>query len=394
MPQPNWIVTVGMAKEGAGTWGTAVTPPTIWLSSSAPVFTEKQVAVFDKGLRGIRSATQAMTFGAAHTEIDIPGMPWYGDDSGNLLMSMMGADALTGTAKNGTITALAPGGTTATYTVGAGGASATGDVFKIDAGLPTQEIIIPTSVAANVWTIPATGVGSAKFNHAGGATAVSLFTHTISMLNTGQPPSYTVAKYDALNTTNARQIAGVYFEQVDIKFASSAGLTIDAKGRGKLGTNVAKATATYSTEPFNVPWQSAFTIAGVANARVVDFTISIKAANDQIFGMNATQSPTAAISDQLTVTGTFTIVPDDYTEFTYYLQNTQPVVSILLDNGSTQTIFQMSKCALIDPVTFAHSGNYSTLTATYEAISNSTDAGATGNAPFKAILRNGKSAAY
>src|SRR6266705_930849 len=98
--QANYIVTVGMGKES--TWGTSVAP-TVFLSTSAPVFTEKQVSIFDKVLRGIRSETQAFSFGAGHSEVNIPGMPWYGDDSPNLVMDMLGTDTLTGTgAKAGT----------------------------------------------------------------------------------------------------------------------------------------------------------------------------------------------------------------------------------------------------------------------------------------------------
>lgn len=390
MPQPNWLVTVGLAKETV--WGTAVTPPTTFLSTSAPVFTEKQVTVFDKGLRGIRSATQSMSFGAGHAEIDIPGMPWYGDDSGHLLMGMMGSDVLTGsTANTGTVNATSNSGTSTLTVLGFAPTAGGGQYFTVNPNSATAEVVLSASAAGQVITTTT----PLKSTHVATEPIKQLAIHTLSLLNNAQPPSYTLAKYDGLNTTNARQIAGCYFEDVAIKFASTAGLTMDAKARGKMGTNVAKGTAVYSSESFNVPWQAAFTINAIANARVVDFTINIKATNDQIFGMNATQSPTAAISDQLTVTGTFTIVPDDYTELNYYLQNTQPAVSILLDNGNTQTVFQMSKVALIDPVTFAHSGNYTTLTATFEAISNVTDAGQpSGNAPFKAILRNQKGVVY
>jgi hypothetical protein len=391
VPQPNWVVTVGLAKET--TWGTAVNPATTFLSTDAPVFDEKQDPVYDRGLRGIRSALQSMTFGAGHTELDIPNMPWYGDDSGHLLMSMMGTDTITGTTRTGTIGAVSIGATSVTYTPGTGGASVTGDVFKIDAGLPTQEIVIPTSIAANVWTVPASGPNSFKFAHSASAPTSCLFTHTMTVLNTAQPPSYTLAKYDALNSTNARQIPGVYFEELVLKMTNPGKFTAQVKGRGKLGTNAAKSTAVYSAEPFNVPWQAAFTIGGIANARVIDWGLSLKAPNDQIFGMANTQSPTAAVSDQLTAVGTAIVVPDDYTEFNYYLNNTQPALSVALDNGSTRTTFQMTKTGIINPTVLEHNGNYTLLKLVYEDISNSTDAG-TGNAPVKAVLLNGKSTAY
>ena len=389
MPQPNWLVTVGMAKES--TWGTPVNPATVFLSSPAPVFDEKQDPIFDKGLRGIRSETQAFSFGAGHCEFTLADMPWYGDDSGHLLMALLGVDTISGTARTGTIGAVSIGATSVTYTPGTGGASVTGDVFKIDAGLPTQEIVIPTSIAANVWTVPASGPNSFKFAHSAAAPCVTLFTHALTVLNTAQPPSYTLAKFDNLVAT-ARQIAGGYFEELSLKWTNPGRLVVMAKGRAKLGTNATKSTAVYSSEPFNVPWQAAFTVAGVANARLVEFGLMIKAPNDQIFGMNATQSPTAAVSDQLTVAGDFIVVPDDYTEFNYWVNNTQPAISVAVDNGATRSTFQQSKCA-VETAVLEHSGNYTLLKGTFEAISNSTDAG-TGNAPMKATLLNLKSTAY
>jgi hypothetical protein len=388
-PQPNWKVNVGMAKEPS--WGTQTVPATIFLSCPAPVFSEKQTPVWDRGLRGIRSGAQAMSFADGHSEIDLPNMPWYGDDSGNLLMALMGADAITGAARSGTIGAVSAGATSVTYTAGTGGASVTGDIFKIDAGLPTQEIVVPTSIAANVWTVPATGPNSFKFAHTASAPATSLFTHTMTVLNSANPPSWTFQKYDALIAT-ARTLAGVYLEEVTLKFSSPGILTVDAKGRGKMGANVAAPTAVYSSELFNVPWQAAFTVGGVANARVVDFTVSLKAPVDQIFGMANTQSPTSAIPDQLTVDGSFSVVPDDYTEYVYFLNNTQPAVVLAMDNGSTRTTIQMSKVGITEE-TLQHDKNYSMIAGTFEAIANSTDAG-TGNAPLKATLFNSRAAAY
>jgi hypothetical protein len=269
----------------------------------------------------------------------------------------------------------------------------TGDVFVIDAGLPTQEIVIPTSIAANVWTVPATGLNAFKFAHGAAAPVKTLFTHTLTMLNTALQPSYTGVKFDNLVAT-ARQVSGIYFEQVDLKLANPGKFTVGAKGKGKLGTSATKPTyPAYSAEPFNVPWQAIFSLGGVANARIVGFDTSLVAACAQVFGMNGTQSPTAAVPDQLTVPGKAVIVPDDYTEYLYYLNNTQPAVSVTLDNGSTRTTLQMSKMAMLTQTVLDHKGNYTLLNTKFEAVANATDAGV-GNAAFKAVLLNGRSAAY
>jgi hypothetical protein len=99
------------------------------------------------------------------------------------------------------------------------------------------------------------------------------------------------------------------------------------------------------------------------------------------------------VSDQLILTGKRTLVPDDYTEFNYYVNNTQPAVSCLVNNGSTRTSIQRSKTAFINPVVLDHKGNYTMLDANFEGICNATDSPA-GNAVLKAVLWTSRSTAY
>ncbi len=393
MPQPTWLVQAGQAKEPS--WGTATVPPTMSVSVDAPVFNEDQEEIKDTGVRGVRSMTQGIRFGSASTVVNWPSMPWYGDDSGHFAMAMMGADAVTGTARTGTLSAVSAGGTAATYTPGTGGSTVTGDIFVIDAGLPTQEIVVPTSIAANVWTVPATGLNSFKFAHTGGAAVKTLFQHVISQFNTGAPPSYTCVKYDNLVAT-ARQVTGVYYDQLDVDLASPGKFLHSVKGLGKFGSDITKPVfPAYSAEVFDTSWQASFVIAGVANARLTGFKASFKAKSNQIFGMNGTQSATAAISSQLTLTGSVIVVPDDYTEFRYYVNNTQPSVLLTADTGSTRTVLQMSQTAFLKPANFDHAPGpgFTTYKANWEAVTNATD-GVVGNAVCKWILWNGRSTAY
>lgn len=392
MPQPNWVVKAGFAKETV--WGTPISPPTFMVSCDNPMFQEDQDPIKDKGLRGTRAATKAIYFAAGHTAVTLANMPFYGDDSVNFLMGMLGADTLSGTARTGTITAVAAGGTAATYTPGTGGASVTGDIWLVDAGLPTQEIVIPTSVAANVWTVPTTGINSFKFAHAGGAAVKSLFQHVLTTLNSGQPPSWTGAKFDGLNGANARQVSGIYFDEIDIKLANPGAMQMTAKGLGRLGSNIATPSfPAFSAESFDIPWQATLTVAGVANARFIGWDYAFKAKNQQIFGMNGTTSPSAAISDQFTLEGTFLVVPDDYTEFNQYITNAQPSVVMVIDTTSTRITYQMSKVAFLKPTVLDHGGNFTQLKGTWEAIDNATDGGV-GTSPIKVTVLNQRATAY
>jgi len=390
VPQPNWTVKAGFAKETV--WGTPISPPTFMVSVDNPMFQEDQDPIKDKGLRGTRAATKAIYFAAGHTAVTLANMPFYGDDSVHFLMALLGQDTIAGTARTGTITAVAAGGAAATYTPGTGGSSVTGDIFLVDAGLATQEIVVPTSIAGNVWTVPSTGLNSFKFAHAGGAAVKTLFSHTLTTLNTGQPPSYTGAKFDGLNGANARQVSGIYFDELDIKLANPGAMQVTAKGLGKLGSNIATPSfPAYSAESFDIPWQASLVVGGVANARFIGWDYAFKAKNQQIFGMNGTTSASSAISDQLTVEGTFLVVPDDYTEFNYYIGNVQPSVAMTIDTSSTRILYQMSKVAFLKPTAFDHGGNFTQLKGTWEAVDNATD-GST--SPIKVVVYNQRATAY
>jgi len=392
VPQPNYVVQCGMAKEPS--WGTATVPPTVSISVDQPVFQEDDEPIPDTGLRGNRAMTQNIAFGQGATMVNLPNMPWYGDDSVHWLMAFLGTDTVTGAARTGTLSAVAVGATTATYTPGTGGASVTGDIFVIDAGLPTQEIVVPTSIAANVWTVPATGLNSFKFAHAGGAAVKTLFQHVLT-LSAAIQPSYTGVLFDNLVAT-CKQVTGIYFDQFDLKIANPGKTLASMKGLGQLGSLITKPVfPAYSSELFfDVPWQTSFVVAGVANARFTGFDLAIKAKVDQIFGMNGTRSATSAMPAPIQVEGTALIVPDDYTEYTYYLNNVQPTLVATMDTGSTRTVLQMSKFAFKKPTTLDHAGNFTTIKATWEAVANSTDAGSGGNSPLKAIIWNSRSGAY
>lgn len=315
MPKATWQVFTGLAKET--TWGTGVTATT-FLPCSQPKFEDVIDPVYDDSMKGIASKNHSYTPGVSHGEFELPDMPFYPDDSGHLLMGVLGADAITGAGP---------------------------------------------------------------------------YTHTMTVLNTGAPPSYTLVKYDALVAT-VRQIAGGYFEEVTIKFANPGRLTIGAKGSGKTGANVTKPTASYSTAAFYVPFQGVLTWAGGANARMVEMELTIKRPVEQVFGISNVSDPTAAVSGQLEVEGTVTFAPDDYTEFTAFLTNTQPSFSTLFTSGTNTMTIQMSKLALVSPSVLDHGGPYTKFSTKFTAIDNATDAGASGNAPLKIVLVNGKSVAY
>jgi len=101
------------------------------------------------------------------------------------------------------------------------------------------------------------------------------------------------------------------------------------------------------------------------------------------------QTMTASVPGQLTIDGSALFAPIDYTEFNYYLNNTQPVWSIIFTSGTNTFTFQMSKLAFVDG-TIQNPNQYTEMAAKIEGVSNATD----GSAPIKVILVNNKSTVY
>jgi len=314
MPVPTWRLFAGLAKET--TWGTAVAATTFYPVKS-PKFAVKYTTINDDGFRSNASQTQGYFQGTGYTEVSTGDMNYYPDDSGHLLMSLFGADAITGAGP---------------------------------------------------------------------------YTHALTLLNTALPPSYTFVKFDAALAT-ARSVAGAYVEEVQLKYANPGRFTIAAKARGKIETNVTSPANTYSTAAILMPWQGALTLGGGANAKLVNLDVVIKRPVELIFGMNNTQDATAGNVGPLSVTGKMTFVPTDFTEMNYYLNNTQPVASIIFTSGTNTLTLQMSKVAFQDPTELDHGSPYLKVVASFEAVANATDAG-TGNSPAKLTLVSGKAVAY
>lgn len=321
-PIPRWQQFIGVGKET--TWNTPVAAATFYPMPQAGVkHRPRYEAIMDDGLRGTAARLQGWYQGVGWTELDWSGLNFYPDDSGVLLMGMLGADSVTGT---------------------------------------------------------------------------NPFTHTVTLNNAAYPPSYTAIRFTGLVAT-AEQVGGVYWEEATFKFSAATAhgggrLTLDVKGRGVVQGTVTKPTNTYSSQQIVLPWQGSLTVAGVANAKLLNGTITLKRGVDLLWGISNTQNPTAANVDQIDVTGTnLEFQAADQTELNYYLQNTQPSFSIVFTSGSNSLTLQMTKSAWSDPTELDASTPYMRTTASFSAVANATDAG-TGNSPLKAIIVNPRATSY
>ena len=224
------------------------------------------------------------------------------------------------------------------------------------------------------------------------------YTHTLTLLNSGLPNSFTLNKFDNLLAT-ARRVGGCYIEEVALSYVSSGNsgqLKIGVKGRGKIADTVTKPTPAFSTANIYLGWQAALTLSGSGNTRIIAADITMKRPAEMVFGNNSTQNASTGNVGEMTVTGKMTFVPElatPDTEIAYYTGNTQPATSIVFTSGTNTLTLQMTKTAFTDPVDLDPGTDYWKLSMAFEAVANSTDGG-TGNSPIKIIAINGRSTQY
>src|SRR5215831_8780437 len=133
-------------------------------------------------------------------------------------------------------------------------------------------------------------------------------THTLTLLNTALPKSYSLYKFWG-GVATVDQVAGVFWSDLQFKFMNPGKLTVAAKGTGKIQTQ-------------------------------------------------GTQDATGGNVGPLRVTGKITAASVDLTELNFYLNNTQPVASVTFTSGANSLQFQMSKAAFVDPSELDHGNPY------------------------------------
>lgn len=220
------------------------------------------------------------------------------------------------------------------------------------------------------------------------------YTHPLTLLNTGDPPSYTLTLFDNLIAT-ARQITGARFNEVILKWSTKTKLTIQAKGIGKIATTVAKPTEAYSTVLPYTGWNLAVQLSGGANTKVEQGEIKFARPVEFIFPGASSQDAQDYVIDQMAVTGSLELAIKDDTEKAYYTGYTTPagLFTFTSNTASTTLAIQMTKMRFGKGSDIDRSQKYQRLKLPFEAIANATDAG-TGNAPAKVTAVNAKAAAY
>ena len=239
-------------------------------------------------------------------------------------------------------------------------------------------------------------------------TGAGPYLHTMKLLNDStigsQPPSVTIQDFDGATTF---QMTGAQMSDLNFTFGAEAAAEWTAKFMGNPYTQIAKPSASFSTEGFAPGWDVTATIAGSSVAYVVDGDINITRNTGPIFTAG-TQAPRSNFAGPIDVSGRLLCVVENPTASSnvsdifsnatngYALfDSPQSLVIKLTDPVSSHyTQFTITKAQFKD-VKRNRGKSYVEVEVNFEANSNTTDAASSaGYAPIQVAVSNGQSGAY
>lgn len=218
-------------------------------------------------------------------------------------------------------------------------------------------------------------------------------THTFSTKNStdGQPPSYQITDFYGAGT---RQWGGVQFTEFGLKATGDGLLTYDAKASSYASGTIATPTPSYSTSRATPGYVGTTTLNSVLIDKLVTLDLTIKRNVEVIHNIDGGPDPFRVFDGAVSVEGKASYVMEDDTFLNFYLNNTQPPLSIVwnVGTGAAQLglTIQMTKAA--HKTAKVNRGKaYVALDADLVGVANTTDAGTSaGFSPVKLILRNAK----
>jgi hypothetical protein len=347
---------IGIGKEvvaGSPVLPSVTMPQTTFSPEDKPIWLK------DEAWRNAMGATYGVLQGPMSASLDMGG-PFFGDTIGHILLNMFGDLASTGTVVGGggstTITAPAVPGAS-TLTVAAITNFAPGDFIQIGTGTTAEIRKVLTAVSTTITLDTTVAGGVLYYNHAAAQAVVEVsapFTHKFYQLNSGvgaggslaaQPPTHTFTDYTGITATvEARSYPGAVINEVQFTGASQDLLQWSAKAESWISAPTAsKPVAAVSGTAAQASWRAKSGIAGPASGgtlvnNIQEWTYTISRATSVEFANNGTQNPFSIVRGPITVTGALKFMPAiDETPLQYMLNNSQPLMQTIADNGLAST---------------------------------------------------------
>ncbi|WP_128381274.1 phage tail tube protein [Streptomyces cavernae] len=393
---------VGIAPEAAQGTPVAMTATQL-LTTFTP--SDKPTYLKDQSWHGSMGTDAfAHILGTGTADISLGG-PVYGDTAGYWLRNILGDVAVTGTPTGSGATTLSTSAAAGATSITTAATIAAGTLVQIGTGATAEVVTTGAPSGSGPYTIPITSAGAGlAYAHASTQAVTPVqpggpFTYAWSLLNSGggQPPSHSITHYLGPTAgTGARQYPGFCLSQYNFTFNAESEL-LAWTGQGTSWPSAiasAAPTAAPTTVLPTASWRTRVGIGGPASGgtlvqTVTDGEVNLTRELQPVFTANGSRTPYVIHRGGLTVAGklNFSAVSDE-SVLLYMLNNTQPPVQIVCDNGlagNAQIIVQldMQSAAFTqaDPDTSKAAVGYQ---ASFEANFNTTNAGGSGGmSPIK-----------
>lgn len=390
---------VGFGREL--TVGTIVAPSvTMPVEKGEP--DEKPEFLDDKSLRGYMAEEYALIQGTEISAFDFNG-PVYLDSIGHVLFNIFGDYSAVGSTPTNstTTTAIAnPGATTVTVASIVGYSN--GSIVQIGTGATAEVVVL--SIAPSGSTLTFTN-NPLRFSHANAstvATVVAPFTHTFSLLNSGngQPVTHTLAFFQNISGSfGSRQYASWCASECEFVLDAQKLLSHTTKGVSFLSTPTigSALTETLQNDLAQADWQAKVGIGGPASGGtlindVISATVQISRQLKPYWTLSGQQSPFVIGRNALMITGKFTELAQNESPMLNMLNNVQPQVQIVLSNGLTGanllSVTFNCQVAAYDTAKL-QSNDEIEYEVSFKAIANATNIGGSGGlSPGSVIIQN------
>lgn len=393
---------VGIAPETAQGTPVAMTTTQLLTSftpSDKPTFLKDQSW---RGSMGTDAFAQILGVGTADVSL---GGPVYGDTMGFWLRNILGDLAVTGTPTGTGATTLAAQANAGATSLSATASIPNGTLLQVGTGATAEVVTTGTPTGAGPYTIPiSTPTSGLTYTHASSQALTPVqsagpFTYVWSLLNSGggQPPSHTLThSLGPTATVGARQYPGFCLSQCNFQFNAESEL-FQWQGQGTSWPSVAAGAAPTANPTTVLPtasWRTKVGISGPASGgtlvnTVLDGEVDLTRELTPYFTATGVRTPYVIQRGGLSVAGklNFGAVSDE-SVLLYMLNNTQPQVQILCDNGlagasqiTVQIDMQSAVFTQADPDTSKAAVGYQ---ASFQANFNTTNAGGSGGqSPIK-----------
>jgi hypothetical protein len=363
----------------------------------------------DKSWRGSMGTDSfAKIAGTKIAEVELGG-PAYGDGIGYFLRNILGDLAYTGTSTGSGGTTLSASAAVGAATISTAATIPAGTTVQIGSGASAEVFVTGTPTGAGPYTIPlATPTGGLAYQHGASQPVQPVtapFTQAHSLLNSGptsgQPMSHTLTHFlGPTATSGARQYPGLCLSELGLKWNSESEL-LTWSAKGSSFPSVALGSAPVAAASTSLPvasWRMLVGIGGPASggtliATVTDGELTIKRELAPYYASTGTQNPYVIQRGGLSVEGKLNFVAADESPLLWMLNNTQPQLQLLIDNGLTganKVTFQVD-CQIAAFTDSEADGSKSAVEYGngFQALFNTTNAGGSGGySPIKVSVTN------